>query len=197
MTIWKRERNHFNYYVTNERKQPHIYVEVLGTPSASTEKVLKDHGFKFDHNKCMYAAAQTNDLRLFVAHDLDKLFNYDIQIYFNTEAKKELFAPDIQEIKDICYYFKIYKCYVDILNKDLFKICKPGSKSLLFTYNTNSKTIDVFNRNKLQESYIYNDGNIEKMSIEKAAPKKKKKAAPAFTEQQQINKMLEEFEFPF
>ena len=22
MTIWKRERNHFNYYVTNERKQP-------------------------------------------------------------------------------------------------------------------------------------------------------------------------------
>lgn len=68
MTIWKRERNHFNYYVTNERKQPHIYVEALGTPSASTEKVLKDHGFKFDHNKCMYAAAQTNDLRLFVAH---------------------------------------------------------------------------------------------------------------------------------
>ena len=40
MTMWKRERNHFNYYVTNERKQPHIYVEALGTPSASTEKVL-------------------------------------------------------------------------------------------------------------------------------------------------------------
>lgn len=195
MTMWKRERNHFNYYVTNERKKPHIYVEALGTPSASTEKVLKDHGFKFDHNKCMYAAAQTNDLRLFVAHDLDKLFSYDIQIYFNTEAKKELFAPDIQEIKDICYYFKIYKCYVDILNKDLFKICKPGSKSLLFTYNTNSKTIDVFNRNKLQESYIYNDGKIEKMSIEKAAPKKKKKAA--LTEQQKINNMIDDFEFPF
>lgn len=51
MTMWKRERNHFNYYVTNERKQPHIYVEALGTPSASTEKVLKDHGFKFDYNK--------------------------------------------------------------------------------------------------------------------------------------------------
>lgn len=50
MTIWKRERAHFNYYITNERKQPHIYVEALGTPSASTEKVLKDHGFKFDHN---------------------------------------------------------------------------------------------------------------------------------------------------
>ena len=33
------------------------------------------------------------------------------------------------------------------------------------------------------------------MSIEKAAPKKKKKAA--LTEQQKINKMLEEFEFPF
>lgn len=49
MTIWKRERTHFNYYITNERKQPHIYVEALGTPSASTEKVLKDHGFKFDH----------------------------------------------------------------------------------------------------------------------------------------------------
>lgn len=132
MTMWKRERNHFNYYVTNERKQPHIYVEALGTPSASTEKVLKDHGFKFDHNKCMYAAAQTNDLRLFVAHDLDKLFNY----------------------------------------------------------NTTSKTIDVFNRNKLQESYIYNDGKVEKMSIEKAAPKKKKKAA-------QINNMIDDFEFPF
>lgn len=174
MTIWKRERNHFNYYVTNERKQPHIYVEALGTPSASTEKVLKDHGFKFDHNKCMYTAAQTNELRLFVAHNLDKLFNYDIQLFFNTEAKKELFAPDIQEIKDICYLFKIYKCYIDILNKDLFKICKPGSKSLLFTYNTNSKTIDVFNRNKLIESYVYNNGKIEKMSIEKAAPKKKK-----------------------
>lgn len=154
------------------------------------KKILKDHGFKFDHNKCMYAAAQTNDLRLFVAHDLDKLFNYDIQIYFNTEAKKELFAPDIQEIKDICYFFKVYKCYIDILNKDLFKICKPGSKSLLFTYNTNSKNIDVFNRNKLQESYIYNDGKVEKMSIEKAAPKKKKKTA-------QINNMIDDFEFPF
>lgn len=22
MTMWKRERTHFNYYVTNERKQP-------------------------------------------------------------------------------------------------------------------------------------------------------------------------------
>jgi hypothetical protein len=195
MTIWKRERNHFNYYVTNERKQPHIYVEALGTPSASTEKVLKDHGFKFDYSKCMYAAAQTNDLRLFVAHDLDKLFNYDIQIYFNSEAKKELFAPDIQEIKDICYHFKIYKCYIDILNKDLFKICKPGSKSLLFTYNTNSKTIDVFNRNKLQESYIYNNCKIVKMIVEKDAPKKKKKATPALTEQQKINKMLEAFPF--
>ena len=46
MTMWKRERKHFNYYVTNERKHPHIYVEALGTPSASTEKVLKDHGLK-------------------------------------------------------------------------------------------------------------------------------------------------------
>lgn len=192
MTIWKRERTHFNYYITNERKKPHIYVEALGTPSASTEKVLHDHGFKFDYNKCMYAATQTNDLRLFVAHDLDKLFNYDIQIYFNTEAKKELFAPDIQEIKDICYYFKIYKCYVDILNKNLFKICKPDSKSLLFTYNTTYKTIDLFSRNKIQESYIYNNGKIERISVEKAAPKKKKKAAP---EQQKIN--MEEFEFPF
>lgn len=195
MTIWKRERTHFRYYITNERKQPHIYVEALGTPSASTEKILKNHGFKFDHDKCMYAAIQTNDLRLFVAHDLDKLFNYDIQMYFNTEAKKELFAPDIQKIKDLCYHFKIYKCYIDILNKDLFKICKPGSKSLLFTYNTNSKTVDVFTRNKLQESYIYNNGKIVKMSVEKAAPKKKKKAAPALTEQQKINKMLEEFPF--
>lgn len=192
MTMWKRERAHFNYYVTNERKQPHIYVKALGTPSASTEKILKDHGFKFDHDKCMFSAVQTNELRLFVAHDLDKLFNYDIQIYFNTEAKKELFAPDIQEIKDICYYFKIYKCYVDILNNDLFKICKPGSKSLLFTYNTTYKTIDLFSRNKIQESYIYNNGKIERISIEKAAPKKKKKAAP---EQQKIN--MEEFEFPF
>lgn len=51
MTMWKRERNHFNYYVTNERKQPHIYVEALGAPSASTEKVLKNHGFKFDKKK--------------------------------------------------------------------------------------------------------------------------------------------------
>lgn len=193
MTIWKRERAHFNYYITNERKQPHIYVEALGTPSASTEKILNDHGFKFDHNKCMYAAAQTNELRLFVAHDLDKLFSYDIQIYYNTEAKKELCAPDIQELKDICYYFKIYKCYIDILNKDLFKICKPGSKSLLFTYNTTSKTIDVFNRNKLQESYLYNNGKVEKISVEIPAPKKKKKKV--LTEQQQINKMLEEFPF--
>lgn len=196
MTTWKKERKHFNYYVTNERKQPHIYVEALGTPSASTEKVLKAHGFKFDHDKCMFSAVQTNDLRLFVAHDLDKLFNYDIQLFYNTEAKKELFAPDIQEIKDICYYFKIYKCYVDILNKDLFKICKPGSKSLLATYNTSFKTIDVFNRNKLIESYVYNNGKIEKMIVEKAAPKKKK-AATTETEQQKINKMLEEFEFPF
>lgn len=64
---------------------------------------------------------------------------------------------------------------------------------MLATYNTNSNTIDVFNRNKLQESYVYHDGKIEKMSIEKAAPKKKKKAA--LTEQQKINKMLEEFPF--
>lgn len=192
MTIWKREKTHFNYYITNERKQPHIYVEALGTPSASTEKLLKNNGFKFDHNKCMYAAIQTNTLRLFVAHELDKLFNYDIQIYFNTEAKKELFAPDIQEIKDICYYLKVYKCYVDILNKNLFKICKPGSKSLLATYNTNSKTIDIFCRNKLQESYIYNNGKIEKMSIKKAAPKKKRKL---LTDQQRLNEILEEFPF--
>lgn len=192
MTIWKRERPHFNYYITNERKQPHIYIEALGTPSASTEKILNDHGFKFDHNKCMYAAVQTNESRLFVAHDLDKLFNYDIQLFYNTEAKKELCAPDIQEIKDICYYFKIYKCYIDILNKDLFKICKSGSKSLLATYNTNSKTIDVFNRNKLQESYIYNNGKIEKMSIKKAAPKKNKKP---LTDQQRLNEMLEAFPF--
>lgn len=191
MTMWMRERKHFRYYVTNERKQPHIYVEALGTPSTSTEKVLKDHGFKFDHNKCMYAAVQTNDLRLFVAHELDKIFSYDIQLFYNTEAKKELCIPDIQEIKDICYFLKIYKCYIGILNKDLFKICKPGSKSLLATYNTSFKTIDVFNRNKLIESYVYNNGKIEKMSVEKAAPKKKK-AAP---EQQKIN--MEEFEFPF
>ncbi len=190
MTIWKRERAHFNYYITNERKQPHIYVEALGTPSASTEKILKDHGFKFNHDKCMYAAAQTNELRLFVAHELDNIFNYDIQLFFNTEAKKELCAPDIQEIKDICYYLKVYKCYVDILNKNLFKICKPGSKSLLATYNTSFKTIDLFSRNKIQESYIYNNGKIEKMSIEKAAPKKKKKAT-------QINNMIDDFEFPF
>ena len=193
MTMWKKERKHFNYYVTNERKHPHIYVEALGTPSASTEKILKDHGFKFDNDKCMYTAVQTNDLRLFVAHDLDEFFNYNIQLFFNTEAKKELCIPDIQEIKDICYHFKIYKCYIDILNKDLFKICKPGSKSLLFTYNTNSKTIDIFCRNKLQESYIYSNGKIEKMSIEKAAPKKKKKTA--LTEQQKLNEMLEEFPF--
>lgn len=192
MTIWKREKTHFNYYITNERKQPHIYVEALGTPSASTEKLLKNNGFKFDHNKCMYAAIQTNAIRLFVAHELDKLFNYDIQIYFNTEAKKELFAPDIQEIKDICYYLKVYKCYVDILNKNLFKICKPGSKSLLATYNTNSKTIDIFCRNKLQESYIYNNGKIEKISIKKAAPKKKRKM---LTDQQRLNEILEEFPF--
>lgn len=193
MTMWKRERAHFTYYVTNERKHPHIYVEALGTPSASTEKILKDHGFKFDHNKCMYEAVQTNDLRLFVAHDLDKLFNYDIQIYYNTEAKKELFAPDIQEIKDICFFFKIYKCYIDILNKDLFKICKPGSKSLLFTYNTTFKTIDVFSRNKIQESYIYNNGKVEKISVEIPVQKKKKKTK--LTEQQKINKMLEAFPF--
>lgn len=192
--MWKRERNHFNYYVTNERKKPHIYIEALGTPSASTEKVLKDRGFKFDHNKCMYTAVQTNNLRLFVAHDLDKIFNYDIQIYYNTEAKKELCAPDVQELKDICYHFKIYKCYIDILNKDLFKICKPGSKSLLFTYNTTTKTIDMFSRNKLQDTYIYCDGKIEKISIEKAAPKKKKKL---LTEQQNINNIIDDFEFPF
>lgn len=192
--MWKREKNHFNYYITNERKQPHIYVEALGTPSASTEKVLKSHGFKFDNDKCMFSAVQTNDLRLFVAHELDKLFNYNIQLFLNAEAKKELFAPDVQEIKDICYHFKIYKCYIDILNKDLFKICKPGSKSLLFTYNTTTKTIDMFSRNKLQDTYIYCDGKIEKISVEKAAPKKKEKL---LTEQQNINNIIDDFEFPF
>lgn len=123
---------------------------------------------------------------------LISFFNYDIQLFFNTEAKKELYAPDIQEIKDICYYLKVYKCYVDILSKNLFKICKPGSKSLLATYNTSFKTIDIFNRNKLIESYVYNNGKIEKMSIEKAAPKKKKKP---LTDQQKLNEMLEAFPF--
>lgn len=121
MTMWKRERNHFNYYVTNERKQPHIYVEALGTPSASTEKVLKDHGFKFDHNKCMYAAAQTNDLRLFVAHDLDKLFNYDIQLFFNTEAKKEKKKANVKKI-------------ASITQKDNLNKLKRTCKKVLFLY---------------------------------------------------------------
>ena len=40
---------------------------------------------------------------------------------------------------------------------------------------------------------MYNNGKIEKMSIEKAAPKKKKKAA--LTEQQKLNEMLEAFPF--
>lgn len=66
---------------------------------------------------------------------------------------------------------------------------------MLATYNTSFKTIDVFNRNKLIESYVYNNGKIEKMIVEKAAPKKKKKAT--LTEQQKINEMLEDFEFPF
>ena len=63
---------------------------------------------------------------------------------------------------------------------------------MLATYNTSFKTIDIFNRNKLIESYVYNNGKIEKMSIEKAAPKKKKKL---LTDQQRLNKMLEEFPF--
>lgn len=33
------------------------------------------------------------------------------------------------------------------------------------------------------------------MSVEKAAPKKKKKAAPALTDQQKLNEMLESFPF--
>ena len=41
----------------------------------------------------------------------------------------------------------------------------------------------------------YNNGKIERISIEKAAPKKKKKAA--LTEQQKINNMIDDFEFPF
>lgn len=63
---------------------------------------------------------------------------------------------------------------------------------MLATYNTTSKTIDVFNRNKLQDTYIYCDGKIEKMCIEKAAPKKKKAA-----QQKNINNMIDDFEFPF
>lgn len=66
---------------------------------------------------------------------------------------------------------------------------------MLATYNTSFKTIDIFNRNKLIESYVYNNGKIEKMSVQIAVPKKKKKAAPALTEQQKINKMLEAFPF--
>ena len=52
----------------------------------------------------------------------------------------------------------------------------------------------MFSRNKLQDTYIYCDGKIEKMSIEKAAPKKKKKL---LAEQQKINNMIDDFEFPF
>lgn len=59
-----------------------------------------------------------------------------------------------------------------------------------------NETILIIMLNKLIESYVYNNGKIEKMIVEKAAPKKKK-AATTETEQQKINKMLEEFEFPF
>ena len=52
--------------------------------------------------------------------------------------------------------------------------------------------MEAWKRNKLKDSYIYYDGKIEKMSIEKAAPKKKRKP---LTDQQKLNEMLEAFPF--
>lgn len=90
MTIWKRERAHFNYYITNERKRPHIYVEALGTPSASTEKILNDHGF------------ETNSYSL----DYDFIELSKIEIIQVLEKKKK----DLEKEKKEKQILKLQKC---------------------------------------------------------------------------------------
>lgn len=81
MTRWKKEKNHFNYYVTNQRNNPLIYIEAKNTPDAKTENLLKVKGFKFDYNESLYVAPQTNELRLFVYVDLHfmngSVYNFD------------------------------------------------------------------------------------------------------------------------
>ena len=63
MTMWKRERKHFRYYVTNERKQPHIYVEALGTPSASTEEQQKINKMLEEFTKAYKEASESFDFK--------------------------------------------------------------------------------------------------------------------------------------
>lgn len=167
MTTWKKERIHYNYYITNERKEPHIYIELFGKPSSKTERLIQSYGFKFNNQKSLYEALQTNKNRMFLAHNLDRLFQYSINLYINDFAKKYINDNTIQNIKDICNELKQYNAYIDIVDDHLFKICKSGSKSLVAQYNTKTNRLDTFKRNKFEKSYIFENGKLLDFTEEK------------------------------
>lgn len=200
MTRWKKLKSHFNYYVTNQRNNPLIYIEVKNTPDSKTENLLKEKGFKFDYNECLYIAPQTNELRLFVAHELDKKFAFDAHFIVGSFAKKFIDSEVENAMKDIgTQVLNVWDGFIDIENDNFFTLRKLKSKSLLASYDTVNGIVTTYHRNKPVDTYKYSFGSFEKFgscecsSTKKAAPKKKK--APP--ERQKINKMLEEFEFPF
>lgn len=190
MTRWKKEKNHFNYYVTNQRKAPVIYIEPKNTPDAKTEKLLKDKGFSFDYNECLYVAAQTNELRLFVAHELDKKFSYNAHFIIGSFCKRFI-DDDIENImKDISTeLLNVWDGYIDIENDNLFTLRKLKSKSLLASFNSLNGIVTTYHRNKPIDTYKYNSGSFEKFGSSDSSSKKN------ISQQDKINDPF--YEFPF
>lgn len=191
MTRWKKEKNHFNYYVTNQRNNPLIYIEAKNTPDSNTERLLKDKGFKFDYNECLYVAAQTNELRLFVAHELDKKFAFDAHFIVGSFCKKFI-DPEVESaMKDIgTQVLNVWDGFIDIENDNFFTLRKLKSKSLLASLDTVNGIVTTYHRNKPVDTYKYTCGSFEKFGSCESSSKKK-----AASKQDRINALLEEMPF--
>lgn len=191
MTRWKKEKNHFNYYVTNQRNNPLIYIEAKNTPDSNTERLLKDKGFKFDYNESLYVAAQTNELRLFVAHELDKRFAFDAHFIVGSFAKKFI-DPEVENaMKDIgTQVLNVWGGFIDIENDNFFTLRKLKSKSLLASLDTVNGIVTTYHRNKPVDTYKYTCGSFEKFGSCESGSKKK-----VVSQQDRINALLEEMPF--
>lgn len=191
MTRWRKEKNHFNYYVTNQRNNPCIYIEAKNTHDQNTERLLKEKGFKFDYNESLYVAAQTNELRLFVAHELDKRFAFDAHFIVGSFAKKFI-DPEIENaMKDIgTQVLNVWDGFIDIENDNFFTLRKLKSKSLLASFNSLNGIVTTYHRNKPVDTYKYTCGSFEKFGSCESSSKKK-----VVSQQDRINALLEEMPF--
>lgn len=191
MTRWKKEKNHFNYYVTNQRNNPLIYIEAKNTPDQNTERLLKEKGFKFDYNESLYVAAQTNELRLFVAHELDKKFAFNAHFIIGSFAKKFI-DPEVESaMKDIgTQVLNVWDGFIDIENDNFFTLRKLKSKSLLASLDTVNGIVTTYHRNKPVDTYKYTCGSFEKFGSCESGGKKK-----FVSQQDRINALLEEMPF--